>query len=102
MLDVGCGTGRFLESFPTKKRVGVETNPIAVKYATQKGLTVIPTIETTDETFDVILLMDVLEHISDDVSFLQNILKKVSKDGIIITVPAFQWLWSKHDERVFE
>lgn len=101
ILDIGCGTGTILESFPTKQRLGVEQNPVATHYARQKGLTIIPNLESVTGTFDVILLMDVLEHISDDVSFLQNALKKLSTNGIVIvTVPAFQWLWSKHDKHV--
>lgn len=101
ILDVGCGTGTILESFPGKRRVGIETNPTAIKYASSKGLVTHPDVQSVEGTFDVVLLMDVLEHVPDDVSFLKNVLKKVSAGGIaIITVPAFQWLWSAHDEQV--
>lgn len=45
-----------------------------------------------------IVMMDVLEHIDDDVSFLNEVLQKISKDDyLFITVPAFQFLFSNHD-----
>ena len=50
------------------------------------------------EKFDLMLAMDVLEHIEDDVSALEQWLPYMKKDGsILITVPAFQQLWSDKD-----
>lgn len=49
--------------------------------------------------FDLIAMLDVLEHIEDDVGSLIALSNLIGKDGhILITVPAFPWLWSKHDE----
>jgi SAM-dependent methyltransferase len=49
-------------------------------------------------TVDCLLLMDVLEHVEDDVSFLRSMLRLVKENGqVIITVPAFQMLFSDHD-----
>jgi len=47
---------------------------------------------------DLILLMDVLEHIDDDLEFLKNYVSR-SKKGtkFLISVPAFMFLWSQHD-----
>jgi len=46
----------------------------------------------------VIMLMDVLEHIQDDTAFLKDVLKKISTGGfVLITVPAFQFVFSEHD-----
>lgn len=43
-------------------------------------------------------LFDVIEHIQDDINFLQSIYHSLQKDGFIfITVPAFQQLWSDED-----
>ena len=48
--------------------------------------------------FDLILLMDVLEHVDDDVALLSNVAASVSPGTpIFITVPAFGFLWSAHD-----
>jgi SAM-dependent methyltransferase len=51
-----------------------------------------------EEMLDVICMFDVLEHISDDLGALETIGKKLKNDGkIILTVPAFKFLWSAHD-----
>jgi trans-aconitate methyltransferase len=48
--------------------------------------------------FDLILLLDVLEHVDDDVALLSNVAASVSPGTpIFITVPAFGFLWSAHD-----
>ena len=48
---------------------------------------------------DVALLMDVLEHVEDDVGLLRETVDHVRPGGrVLITVPAFQWLWSGHDD----
>ena len=50
--------------------------------------------------FDLVLLLDVLEHIADDRGSLARIAGLTHPVGkILITVPACQWLWSGHDER---
>ena len=44
-------------------------------------------------------MFDVLEHIEDDCATLSNLKRKLSDNGhIFITVPAYNWLWSEHDE----
>ena len=55
-----------------------------------------------NKKFDTILMFDVLEHIEDDSDFLKNTVNKLLKnDGkIIMTVPAYQSLFSKHDEEL--
>jgi SAM-dependent methyltransferase len=48
--------------------------------------------------FDIILALDVLEHIENDYEYLDHWVKKLNKKGIIlIIVPAFPHLWSSHD-----
>ena len=48
--------------------------------------------------FDLVVLLDVLEHIDDDSGSLSVVRSLMSNNGVIlITVPAFQWLWSEHD-----
>ena len=47
---------------------------------------------------DVVLLMDVLEHVEDDVGLLRQYVEKVPSGArFLISVPAFQVLWSDHD-----
>ncbi len=48
--------------------------------------------------FDLILVMDVLEHVDDDVALLSDVAKSVRPGTpVFITVPAFGFLWSAHD-----
>lgn len=48
--------------------------------------------------FDVIVLLDVLEHVEDDLKSLETIRDLLTPGGILIcTVPAYPWLWSQHD-----
>ena len=50
------------------------------------------------QDFDLILLMDVLEHVDDDVGLLSNVVTSVRPGTpVFITVPAFSFLWSAHD-----
>lgn len=47
---------------------------------------------------DLVLLMDVLEHVDDDVGLLTHYVNKVPRGArFLISVPAFQFLWSSHD-----
>jgi 2-polyprenyl-3-methyl-5-hydroxy-6-metoxy-1,4-benzoquinol methylase len=47
---------------------------------------------------DLVLMMDVLEHVEDDLALLKTYVRAVQPGThFLITVPAFQWLWSGHD-----
>lgn len=106
ILDIGCGTGLNSELLKNKGRevVGLEISEEAIRYAAKRApwLKVIrgsfPEINLS-EKFDLITLFDVLEHIDDDNSALLAVKELLSKNGhAIITVPAFRYLWSGHDE----
>jgi hypothetical protein len=53
-------------------------------------------------TFDLVLLLDVLEHVQDDTIFLTDIIKRyLSKgDKVLLTVPAFQSIYGYHDVKL--
>lgn len=55
-----------------------------------------------NKNFDMILMFDVLEHIEDDAHFLKKTVMPLLKDNgkIIMAVPAYQSLFSKHDEEL--
>lgn len=71
--------------------------------AQRSGLEVLPCtlphdLPVSDYTYDLIALLDVLEHIDDDQATLTSLRKKLANDGrLILTVPALPWLWSHHD-----
>ena len=51
------------------------------------------------QRFDLICMFDVLEHIDEDTATLTAARALLAKDGVmLITVPAYPWLWSAHDE----
>jgi SAM-dependent methyltransferase len=48
--------------------------------------------------FDVITLLDVLEHVDEELESLRTIKRLLNEHGtLVLTVPAYQWLWSEHD-----
>jgi SAM-dependent methyltransferase len=105
VLDAGCGTGFAREELERAGTViGLDSSPEAVSLAhgdSGSGACV-AFIERTpfpDDTFDLISAMDLLEHIEDDERALREI-HRVCKPGgyLFVTVPAYQRLWSSHDE----
>ena len=66
----------------------------------------IPTIEASitelpfeDNTFDLVCAFDVVEHVAEDQLAIKELKRVTKKDGIVsCTVPAFMFLWSKHDD----
>jgi len=55
-------------------------------------------VSLNDDAYDLIAMLDVLEHIPDDRSALEALLPKLRERGmLLLTVPAIPWLWSAHD-----
>jgi len=104
MLDAGCGTGQMLKTLQKRgDAVGLDISPEAIAFAASRGAEnlVLGTVASPpfpDGTFDVALALDVIEHVDDDQALLEGLRKLVKPNGfVIITVPAFQSLWSDHD-----
>lgn len=106
ILEAGCGTGGNLAMLARHGKVyGIELNQTAQNLASnlQIGLIVsgcLPhDIPFENEKFDLIVLLDVLEHLEEDEASLKALYDKLKPSGwLLITVPAHPWLWSKHDE----
>jgi SAM-dependent methyltransferase len=103
-LDAGCGTGRHLIEFGSLgPSVGVDPSAEAVAFCHQRGLVDVScagleNLPLASGAFDLILASDVLEHIDDDVGALVELRRVAAHDAhLIITVPAYQWLWTEHD-----
>jgi SAM-dependent methyltransferase len=105
ILDVGCGTGGNLPMLSEFGEVtGMEMNKGAAAMARTRGMW--PVVEgslpdqvpTLDGQFDLILLADVLEHIDNDTASLRTLSSLLVPGGyLVLTVPAFPFLWSQHD-----
>ena len=94
ILDVGCGTGEFLDRLAPDFAVeGTEPEPDAARWAREKlGLKVhtgyLAEISLEYEQFDLVTLWHVLEHIPDPVQELQIINKILAQDGkLLIALP---------------
>lgn len=103
IVDLGCGTGGNLNLLGQFGDVtGLELNPEAAVLAAAHGRVVVggathawPIAENSVQLFTA---FDVLEHIADEYSALANLFSSLVRGGILIlSVPAYQWLWSGHD-----
>jgi 2-polyprenyl-3-methyl-5-hydroxy-6-metoxy-1,4-benzoquinol methylase len=108
-LDVGCGTGGMLPVLArfASEVVGLDMSAEAVGHAQATApprVTVrvgsIPEHVPSDGSLDLVSAFDVVEHIDDDVAALVALRQALKPDMgmLIITVPAYQWLWSPHDD----
>lgn len=105
ILEVGCGTGsniEMLQAFGTVDAVEPDDGARALAEARSglpiKGGHLPDGVELADGRYDLIVLLDVLEHIPGDLAALAALKAKLAPGGrIIVTVPAMPWLWSAHD-----
>lgn len=102
VLDIGAGSGIFsrqlLDEGRCESAVCLDPNYPKEKTETHNGQNIQFIKTITHIPQKLILMMDVLEHIPDDLEFLKGYVDKMQKKGhILITVPAFQFMWSGHD-----
>jgi SAM-dependent methyltransferase len=107
ILEAGCGSGGNLAMLGQFGQVDAfEYDAIAREHAREKsGLDIrfgaLPEdLPFDDRRYDLIGLFDVLEHVEADTASLAALAGRLKSGGkILVTVPAFPGLWSKHDER---
>lgn len=107
ILDVGCGTGETLSFmktiFPKAELYGIDTSKRAIRYSKQRGHKNIlyskaEKLPFKNNAFDVVMFLDVLEHIEDDQAVISEAKRVLKKNGIIIiTSPGLSFIWSAHD-----
>jgi len=105
LLELGCGSGNVLASLSEfGEAVGMDGHGDLVAAARAAGLDVraghLPDeLGVPQGWADVVLLLDVIEHVDDDLATLRAARASVGEAGLlVVTVPAYQWLWSGHDE----
>lgn len=105
ILEVGCGTGSNIALLKGFGQVdAIEPDDGARMLATRRSGVAVKAgllpdgVALDDAAYDLIVLLDVLEHIPDDRATLAALLPKLRPGGkILLTVPALPWMWSAHD-----
>lgn len=108
ILEIGCGPGhnlaRLREHFHGARLTGLDLSPQAVWLCREKA---IPAIRADfmhyapGKKFDVILMMDFLEHMERDEKALERAGAMLKKGGILVcSVPANPGLFGEHDRRL--
>jgi len=104
ILDAGCGSGRNMIELARHGAVtGVELSSASVALARARGCGEV--IEGSalempfaEASFELAVSLDVIEHLEDDLAALRELRRVVAPQGaLLVTVPAYQWLWSGHD-----
>lgn len=105
LLDAGCGTGGTMQRVADLGEIhGCDYSEYALQFCRQRGFTLLSAASVMalpylDTCCDVVISCDVLEHLTDDVVAIREMLRLLRPGGVLIlTVPAHQFLWSEHDE----
>ena len=88
ILDIGCYSGLFLKSLPARfEKFGIEPSGAASLIAESNGVTVLGKTcaqINSDQHFDIVVAIDVIEHVTDVNDFMGNALRHVSENGLLI------------------
>jgi SAM-dependent methyltransferase len=104
-VDIGCGSGRnmLLLSHCNDQVMGFDRSPAALELAVVRGFPVAcadgQSIPLADSSVDLLCALDVLEHLDHDMCALSEFHRVLRPGGLLlVTVPAYRFLWSEHDE----
>lgn len=100
VLDVGCGSGKFIELLPQKMLYGVDISDEYLNISKKRGYKRVDNIDLSsdelpysNEFFDSAICMEVLEHLFDPIHALAEINRVLKSNGtLIISVPNIGWL----------
>ncbi len=107
VLDIGSGTGKILEELKVKgwQVEGIDGAPEAVEWSQKRGIPIKQTDFVKDRLpyenkyFDLVLALDLLEHLPNDKEVLSEMYRITKSGGIaVFTVPAYQWLFDYWDQ----
>jgi SAM-dependent methyltransferase len=106
VLDVGCGDGFVIgtlrQHFNLREAVAqdVHLTPALLRELAQPGVEFVQELqEVAGRRFQLVLLLDVLEHVRDPAALLTRLWQEHLAEGgwMLLTVPAFQALFTQHD-----
>lgn len=107
ILDVGTSTGtnlRMLRDLGYRNVVGLDFSDEAIRYCASKGLGHVEKGDICgmpfgDNSFDLVLATDIIEHVEDDHRAVAEIHRVLKPGGhVLITVPTFRSLWGLQDD----
>lgn len=105
ILDIGCGTGAMSQKLANWGTViSADFSPFALSFSRRRGIHCLCAADAMrlpfrNNSFDLIVALDILEHLSDDDAALCEFQRVLKPGGhVIVTVPAYRGLWSGHDE----
>jgi SAM-dependent methyltransferase len=104
VLDAGCGSGRNMVELARYGEVtGIELSGTSVAAARERKVGEVVEGSVLEmpfaaDSFDLAVCLDVIEHLEDDRAALRELRRVLAPGGsLLVTVPAYQWLWSGHD-----
>jgi SAM-dependent methyltransferase len=106
ILEIGCGNGLVMHQLEKSMNLIIDGCDLN-RYALDNLFDVSGNVFLYDiydlkldmlDKYDVIIMLDVIEHIDNDIGFMQTALKYLKKSGyLVVGVPALQSLFSKYD-----
>jgi len=105
ILDIGCGTGKILRNFEDRGHtiVGLDFSDLALEFTSERGGAFLvrgdaQSLPFDESCFDLIVALDIMEHVPDDSAMATEMLRVLKPDGhAILNVPAHPRLWGEHD-----
>jgi SAM-dependent methyltransferase len=105
ILDVGCGTGTMVRELRRYGDAqGIDADEHAVRLCRQRGIEEVDHVPPgplpfEDGSFDLVTALDVVEHVDDDLGMLRELRRILVPAGaLLVSVPAFPFLWGPQDE----
>ncbi len=110
LLDIGCGIGTFsrilsgngyeVTGIDVSEKCLTGTKGIRGRFV-KEDITGLKKLKKSGGRFDCVIALDVLEHIEDEGAAVRNVRYLLKEGGVfVLTVPAFQFLYSSHDRKI--